>query len=221
MKPQSLQDAIKAQALRREKARQTGGWKEPVVKQHKVTADDLVKSPSRRVLSPLAAPPIYASMAPSAVNNQEVLEIKKIVEAMQKELRLLKDDIVALQKENKEIRKNVEAISAEKENKVKTPTSLEPHSARDLEESQRDDKTLRLFMKTKEGPFDAKHLSIRNENSWSIVCFKNKIYIPERLRAKTIKHYKTSHPNDSSALAALRKNCCWPDLEKDFYDPSM
>jgi hypothetical protein len=220
MKPQSLQDAIKAQALRREKARQTGGWKEPLVKQHKVTAEDLVKSPSRRVLSPLAAPPIYVSTTSSAIDNSELLNLKKIVDDMKNEMKQQKNDIMVLQKENKELRTILQAISSEKENKVKTPASLEPHYAKDLAESQRTDKILRHFMKTKEGLYDSKHMSIRDENGCNIVCFKNKIYIPEVLRVKTIEHYKHSHPTDSAALASLRKNCCWLDLEKDFYVPS-
>lgn len=220
MKPQSLQDAIKAQALRREKARESGGWKEPVIKQHKVSADDLAKSPSRRVQSPIATKSLYESVNPLTVYNTDITSIKKIIEEMQKDLKNQKDDIVALQRENLQLRNDLAALSSEKENKVKTPASLEPHSAKDLEEGQRLDKALRQFMKTKEGLFDSKHMSIREENGCSIICFKKKIYVPETLRSKTIRHYKRSHPTDSEAMTALRKNCCWLDLEKDFYDPS-
>lgn len=220
MKPQSLQDAIKAQALSKEKARQSGGWKEPVVKQHKVTAEDLVKSPSRRVQSPVATQSLYALDNPLTIQNTELIDLKKIVNEMQKDLKIQKNEIAALQKENIKLRNDLEALSSEKENKVKIPASMEPHSAKDIEEGQRQDKVLRQFMKTKEGPFDSKHLSIREESGSNIVCFKKKIYIPENLRSKTIRYYKRSHPTDSEALAALRKNCCWLDLEKDFYDPS-
>lgn len=220
MKPQSLQDAIKAQALRREKARQSGGWKEPVVKQHKVSAEDLVRSPSRAVQSPIATQPIYSSVNPATTNNAELNSIKKMIEEMKKDLIIQKNDIAALKQENAMLRNDLAALSSEKENKVKTPASLEPHSAKDLEENQRSDKVLRHFMKTKEGLFDSKHMSIREENGCNIICFRKKIYIPENLRSKTIRHYKRSHPTDSEALTALRKNCCWLDLEKDFYDPS-
>jgi hypothetical protein len=222
MKPQSLQDAIKAQALRKERARQSEGWKEPIVKQHKITADDLVKSP-RRTQAPLAAPPLYASVAmlPTAASNAELISVKKLVLEMQSELKRQRDDIKQLQKDNKELQETMKSFSSEKENsKVKATASLEPHSVKDLAEAQRLDKTLRHFMKTKEGLYDSKHMSIREENGSNIICFKSKIYIPESLRVKTIKHYKRFHPTDSIALAALRRNCCWPDLEKDFYDPS-
>lgn len=223
MKPQSLQDAIKAQALRREKARQSGGWKEPVVKEHKVTAEDLVKSPTRRLQSPIAAPPIYASSNVPPVNNTELLSIKKMLEEMKDELKSQRNDISLLRKENKELRNAIEALCTdrdEKENKVKAPALLEPNSANEIADGQRIDKDLRLFMKTKEGLYDTKYLSFRDENGSNIVCFKKKIYIPESLRAKTIKYYKRQHSNDREALAAIRKNCIWPDLEKDFYDPS-
>ena len=219
MKPQSLQDAIKAQALRREKARQSEGWKEPVVKQHKVSAEDLIKSPSRFAQSPTSVQPFLASVNPPTVYNTELTSMKRVIEEMQKELKLQSNDIAALQQENVQLRNDLEALSSEKENKMKTPASLEPHSAKDIEEGQRSDKALRQFMKTKEGLFDSKHLSIREENGCSIICFKRKVYIPENLRSKTLRHYKRSYPTDSDALAALRRNCCLLDLEKDFYDP--
>ena len=220
MKPQSLQDAIKAQALRKEKARQSGGWKEPVIKQHKVSAEDLVRSPSRAAQSPIAMPPIYASVNSTKTNHAEITSMKKMMEEMKKELIIQKNDIITLKQENVLLRNDLAAVSSEKENKVKIPASLEPHSAKDLEESQRLDKAMRHFMKTKEGLFDSKQMSIREENGCNIICFRKKIYIPDSLRSKTIRYYKRSHPTDSEALVALRKNCCWLDLEKDFYDPS-
>lgn len=223
MKPQSLQDAIKEQALRKEKARQSGGWKEPVIKQHKVSAEDLVRSPSRMAQSPIAMPPIYSSaVMPTTTNNTEINSIKKIIEQMKKDLLIQKNEIAVLRQENVALRNDLNAVmSSEKENsKVKVPASLEPHSAKDLEESQRLDKALRNFMKTKEGLFDSKHMSIRDEQGCNIICFRKKIYIPDKLRSKTIQYYKRLHHTDSEALTALRKNCCWLDLEKDFYDPS-
>lgn len=220
MKPQSLQDAIKAQALRKEKARQSGGWKEPVVKQHKITAEDLLQSP-RRAQTPMDAPPIYMPSLSAATNNIELDILKKMISEMQAELKRQRNDIHELQSENRRLQETVQTMSSEKENtKSKQPASLEPHSEKDLAEGQRLDKALRQFMKTKEGLYDAKHMSIREENGSNIVCFRKKIYIPENLRSKTIKHYKRFHPTDDMALTALKKNCCWPDLEKDFHDPS-
>jgi hypothetical protein len=223
MKPQSLQDAIKAQALRKEKARQSGGWKEPVVKQHKVTAEELQKSP-RRMQVPLDAPPIYMSSptSPTGVsNNIELVSLKKMLSEMQAELKRQRNDITALQNENRRLQETIESMSSEKENiKAKQPASLEPHSEKDLAEGQRLDKALRHFIKTKQGLYDVKFMSTREEKGHTIVCFKKKIYIPENLRSKTIKHYKRFHPTDEIALTSLKKNCCWPDMEKDFFDPS-
>lgn len=236
MKPQSLQDAIKAQALRKEKARQTGGWKEPYVKKYEITAEDLAKSP-KRVQSPMPVPPLYAS-APPAVNNQELVSLKTIVEGMQQELKQQRVDITTLQKENEELRRTLRSrpsigdsaqgssssrcmqsppSSPTSLKKAKPPALLEPHSVEDLAKYQRLDEALRYFMKTKQGLYDSKYLSIREEKGGNLVCFKNKIFIPHKLREKTIRHYKSEHPTDSIALAALRKNCCWPDLEKDFF----
>jgi hypothetical protein len=220
MKPQSLQDAIKAQALRKEKARQSGGWKEPVVKQHKITAEDLLKSP-RRMQAPLDAPPIYMSPLSGAMTNTELVSLKKMFSEMQAELKRQRIDITELQNENRRLQETIESLSSEKENtKSKQPASLEPHSEKDLAEGQRLDKALRRYIKSKEGLYDVKYMSTREENGNTIVCFKKKIYIPESLRSKTIKHYKRFHPTDEIALVALKKNCCWPDLEKDFHDPS-
>lgn len=228
MKPQSLQDEIKAKAMRREKLRESGGWKEPVVKKYQVTAEDMVKSP-RRAQSPVAAPPLYAS---APVNNHELSSIKMLIEQMQTELKRQRTDITALQEENRELRETVRSqqsnggsayISWPPESPVKTkpPASMEPHKVEDLIEGQRLDKALRHFMKTKEGLYDSKYMSVREEKGGNIVCFKKKVYIPESLREKTILHYKRFHPSDTMALAAIRKNCCWPDLEKDFSGPNQ
>ena len=239
MKPQSLQDAIKAQALRKEKARQSEGWKEPYVKKYEITAADLVKSPTRQPQAPPAAPPLYAS-APLGNNNQELEAIKKMVHRMQVDLQQQRADITALQKENKKLRAALDSPQQTRSNggtgsscmssppyspispkKAKPPASLEPHKAEDLVEHQRLDKALRHFIKTKEGLYDSKYMSIREEKGGSLVCFKKKIYIPLKLREKTIQYYKNEHVTDSIALEALRKNCCWPDLEKDFFSQTQ
>jgi hypothetical protein len=48
MKPQSLQDAIKSAAMKKKTRIQSGGWKEPKVKQVKVTAADMKSSERAR-----------------------------------------------------------------------------------------------------------------------------------------------------------------------------
>jgi len=301
MKPQSLQDAIKAQALAKAKKREKGEWKEPVVKQHKVTAEDLKVSP--KVQSPAAAAPMYATAAVPPMNNADVTAIKNmmqakllpLVEGLSAELKQQKSAVSSLQEENKDLsnsleRQNATINSLKQENqelknmikeqsasilsalrednnelkallkdqakkgermvlsaappvtpvtvskpsvtapmspfysspppspskKVKPPASLEPHGAEDLLANQRKDKALRHFMKTKEGLFDPKYMSLREVDGGNLVLFKKKIYIPEKLRAETIEYYRSEH-SESEALEKMRKNCCWPDMEKDFF----
>jgi hypothetical protein len=242
MKPQALQDAIKAQALARHKKIESGQWKEPVVKVHKVTADEMGKGPKA-----VQAPPSKPSMSFLPAVNPEIEGIKITLSDMVKELKQQKADIEMLKRENRELREmigrgtgaptpgspghssvltpsmtNYHPISAPSSpvspKKAKPPAVLDPHTAKEIVEGQRTDKALRIFMKTKEGLYDPKYMSIRDESgAGSIVCFKRKVYIPENLRTKTIKHYKRYNENDSLALAAMRKNCCWPDMEKDFF----
>lgn len=244
MKPQSLQDAIKANALKKATARQNGGWKEPVVKVHKVTADDLKRAtPAATAMGsgvgngiPMAAMPNNASYELTAING-------KLSEILQ-EIRKQGHDIKALKEENERLREEVRQMRESNNNtsmsasyhfptsmltnspvaspkKAKPPASLDPHTAVELVEAQRLDKALRQYMKTKEGLYEAKYMSLRPASTptgdHNIVCFKKRIYIPTTLRQKTIDYYKRHNTTDSQALEALRKNCIWPDLEKDFY----
>ena len=150
---------------------------------------------------------------------------------MQIDLKRQRADIAELRNENKEIREALRAQPSNRDRdsitppasptKNKPPASMEPHTLADLSEYQRLDKALRHFMKTKEGLYDSKYMTIREEKGGNLVCFKKKIYIPEKLREKTIRHYKKEHLSDVMALAALRKNCCWPELEKDFFSPNQ
>ena len=297
MKPQSLQDAIKAQALAKARKREGGGWKEPLVKQHKVTADDLKASP--KVQSPMAAAPLCtAASAPmnssevTAIKNMMQMKLMPLVEGLSEELKQQKSAIFKLQEENKDLsncleRQNHTISSLKQENrelkemiqqqstsiisalradnnelktllkeqaknsgaqmtaypitpvatskpklsipmspyfssppaspskKSKPPASLEPHDAQHLLASQRKDKTLRHFMKHKEGLFEPKYMSLREVSGGNLVLFKKKIYIPENLRSKTIQYYRAEY-SDSEALEKMRKNCCWPDMETDF-----
>jgi hypothetical protein len=89
-----------------------------------------------------------------------------------------------------------------------------------LADHQRRDKALRRFMKTKTGLYDVKFMSIREVDDQQIFCFKRKAYIPVKLRTTTIRYYKEQHADadDDDALAALTKNCIWPDLDVDFYN---
>ena len=304
MKPQSLQEAIKAQALAKARRREGGGWKEPVVKQHKITAEEMKACASPEAQTPMNTIPIY-TVAASSINNEEVTVIKDLmqmqllplVESLSQELKQQKSAISAMQEENKDLsncleRQNHTISSLKQENrelkemiqqqsasllsalradnnelkallkeqtkkneteltsssatpitpvaqsrpklsvpmspyfssppaspskKAKPPASLEPHAAEDLLAAQRKDKALRHFMKTKEGLFDSKYMSLREVSGGNVVLFKKKIYIPEKLRSKTIQYYRAEY-SDSEALEKMRKNCCWPDMETDYSD---
>lgn len=55
MKPQALQDAIKAAALKKRTKVESKGWKEPVVKKHQISAEEFAQAKSRRPQAPPAA----------------------------------------------------------------------------------------------------------------------------------------------------------------------
>jgi hypothetical protein len=100
--------------------------------------------------------------------------------------------------------------------KQRPPARMNPHTADEIVEAQRKDKVLREFMQTKQGLYDPKYMTIHE--AANIVCFKRKIYVPASLRLATIRYYKSEYPSsEEQALEQLRKNCCWPELEKHFY----
>lgn len=242
MKPQSLQDAIKANALKKATARQNGGWKEPVVKVHKVTADDMKRATPAAAMGGGGVPGTAAAGAAMAMPNSSSYELTaingKLSEILQ-EIRKQGSDIKALREENERLREEVRQMKESNDasmsasasfqypssmtnspvspKKTKPPAALDPHTAADLVEAQRLDKALRQYMKTKEGLYEAKYMSLRPAAGGNIVCFKKRIYVPATLRKKTIDYYKRYNATDSQALEALRKNCIWEDLEKDFY----
>jgi hypothetical protein len=240
MKPQSLQEAIKANALKKATARQNGGWKEPVVKVHKVTAADMKQStPAAAMTSGGIHGAPAAGMMMMANSSHELTAINGKLSEILQAIRQQGNDIKSLKEENERLREEVRQMKECNEasmsasyhhhpstmtnspvspKKAKPPASHEPHTAIDLVEAQRLDKTLRQYMRTKEGLYEAKYMSMRPvEAGGNIVCFKKRIYIPINLRRKTMDYYKRQNATDSQALEALRKNCIWPDLEKDFY----
>lgn len=66
MKPQALQDAIKAAASKKRNNVDSGGWKEPEVKGHKMTADEFQ---SLRTKRPQAPPAISSPSYPSSLHS--------------------------------------------------------------------------------------------------------------------------------------------------------
>jgi hypothetical protein len=104
--------------------------------------------------------------------------------------------------------------SSPRKGKQKTLPSIAPHDASELFELQRKDKALKVYLKTREGLYDEKHLSVDIINGQDIICFKNRAYIPAVLRAKTIQYYQQNIP--VVPMTALRKNCIWPEMETDY-----
>lgn len=56
-------------------------------------------------------------------------------------------------------------------------------------------------------------MSVESVGDTSLVFFKSRVYIPEKLREKTLKWYFDSY--GSNAKAKLSIHCIWPDQEKD------
>jgi hypothetical protein len=89
--------------------------------------------------------------------------------------------------------------------------SIEPHAPYELYERQRKDKELKDYLKTREGLWDEKYLRVDQIDGHNIVCFHNKVYIPHKLRKKTLQYYRARNP--VNPFVEMEKNCIWPDME--------
>lgn len=86
MKPQSLQDAIKAAALKKKSRIESGQWKEPKVKEVKVTAADMKNSEKAAGNHPRNGAVFMPAAAPASVDS-----------VLRKEMDLLKKQMIDLQ----------------------------------------------------------------------------------------------------------------------------
>jgi hypothetical protein len=111
--------------------------------------------------------------------------------------------------------------AAQAKKKSKKAARIEPHTAADLVKHQRKDPVLRQFMQTQMGLYTIKSMSIHEIDGCQIFFFDKKAYIPAKLRAKTIRHYKQANVDISDALTALKSNCIWPTLEEDFRNDGL
>jgi len=109
MKPQALQDAIKAAALKKRTNVEKGQWKEPVVKKHQMTAQEFQEAKSKKPQVPLSPTTVTASFGPSSagVSNEllqslqrERLEFQKEKQALLDEMRTLRKELTASQLSN-------------------------------------------------------------------------------------------------------------------------
>lgn len=367
MKPQFLQDAIKANAMKKIQNREKGEWKEPVVKCHKMTAEEFKAAKQLEKPRSFMAP----GALPAACSSGPDPQTMKLMETLQSEMKLLrtengtlkqdiaksneeisalwndinycseenrkvrqefaklneeykasmtafrtklasveqqqsptrsvqrqssdnsttklagfeasmnmmkseikklrsdmlkmKEDMVSLQKENKNLKEEVKyrelssntssaianktITSPKKKNtddvkKDSTPTiskattvtatkndadkkkstdkttddkvdiHIEPFTPEKLQYHQRKDDVFQKYIKTKEGLYPMKKMSIHDVGSSTIVCFKNRVYIPEKLREKTIQHYQKAY-STSMYQDKIQEYCIWPNMERD------
>lgn len=63
--------------------------------------------------------------------------------------------------------------------------------------------------------YPRKVMSIETIDGLKIVYFHRKIYVPEKLRPKTIMYYFNTYSPASQAKSKLKEYCIWPDIEKD------
>jgi hypothetical protein len=113
MKPQSLQDAIKAAALKNQTNRQKTGWKEPVVKQHKITAEDLKAAASPKAA--LLAPAAYAAPPPQQFSQE--LQREKAAWAAQRdalltEMKTLRELVTSQTSQLESFRRDLKTVSS-------------------------------------------------------------------------------------------------------------
>jgi len=241
MKPQELQDAIKAAALKKKAKVEKGEWKEPIEKRHRITREEFAKAKKLQVPQgtssmALTAAPMNMDLVHKLERERQewrkekdgLLEEMKLhrseMDELRKEMTKLREDMQELRVKNSHLqqgatrelsaspKKQLEASPLEKEEEE--PLSPKPHTAESLYEFQRKDKALRDFMKTQKGLFPAGHMDIKEIAGKKIVCFKNRIYVPLKLRDKTLAYYFDTYPKDPKR--AMMKQCVWPELEKDF-----
>lgn len=104
MKPQNLQDAIKASASKKKDKISTGGWKEPVVKKHKMSAEEYKQIKKPQAPMAVAGAPSYASGSSAGT---------EIIQQMQRERNELKKETSSLLSELKEQRREMKEYHQE------------------------------------------------------------------------------------------------------------
>lgn len=73
---------------------------------------------------------------------------------------------------------------------------------------------LREYLKSKTGlPYAGKHMTVEMIEESRLVYFKKKVYIPDRLRRKTVKYYCHAYPD--TPKETIRENCIWPEMDQD------
>jgi len=77
------------------------------------------------------------------------------------------------------------------------------------------DEALKEFLaSSKATMYSKKAMSVEKKDGINLVFFNDKIYIPQRLRAKTMKWYFDNYGKES-ASQKLEAHCTWPEQESD------
>jgi hypothetical protein len=63
-------------------------------------------------------------------------------------------------------------------------------------------------------------MSVVNVEGKSLVHFRGKVYVPQNLRERTMRHYLELYPSTGrdDAKAKLAEDCTWPHQERDMFD---
>lgn len=95
---------------------------------------------------------------------------------------------------------------------------LGPHSASDVAHAQASDAKLMAAIEGKSaGMYPKFSMSVKQVDGLKLVFFYKKLYVPEKLRTKTLKYYYDHHNNaaDGGWTRVMAKHVIWPSLDTD------
>ena len=91
---------------------------------------------------------------------------------------------------------------------------LGPHSAGDVAHAQASDSKLVAALEGKSaGMYPKFSMSVKEVDGLKLVFFYKKLYVPEKLRTKTLQYYYDNHNDDWTRVMA--KHVIWPSLDTD------
>lgn len=93
---------------------------------------------------------------------------------------------------------------------------LGPHTAQEVAHGQASDTKLVAYLEGKSaGMYPKFSMSVKDVDGLKLVFFYKKLYVPEKLREKTLKYYHDKHSSDGSWTRVLAKQVIWPSLDAD------
>ena len=92
---------------------------------------------------------------------------------------------------------------------------LGPHTAQEVAHGQASDSKLVAYLEGKSaGMYPKFSMSVKDVDGLKLVFFYKKLYVPEKLRQKTLKYYHDKH-GSGSWTRVLSKQVIWPSLDAD------